>query len=460
MTRAALAAILLLLLTTGEAFAQEAARDRFPFFPSLMNSKTGAPLSSDLFLKPTECRGCHAGQYGSWVFSMHALARVDPIFVALWEKGAKEAGEATGRLCAGCHMAPGVLSGELTMGEDGHYKVSKTADYGVHCHVCHSVVESSMRETPTGLPQNASIVFDPGKVMRGPFDDSKPLWHEAAYSELHTKAEFCGNCHNVFHPVSNFTIENTYTEWKNSPYAQKGIVCQDCHMMPLEKAVSAAATMTRPVNPGKASPVGPQRPNIFTHDFVGANFTVPLLLGNQAQAEKAMERLKTAADLSLKAPEALKRGKSVDIGVTVTNKGAGHNLPTSLTEVRQMWLEVRALDGAGAELFLSGGLEKNGDLGAEAVVFQTVAVDEKGEHTFLPWKMNRFTKNTTIPPKGSATNAFTFSVPENAVGPVEVRVRLRYRSYPQALANELLGEKAITLPVVDMAAVILSLPLE
>ena len=134
-------------------------------------------------------------------------------------------------------------------------------------------------ETPTREPQNASFIVDPGPVKRGPYRDSDSPYHETEYSELHTKSEFCANCHNVFHPSNNFPIEDTYREWKTSVYAQAGIQCQDCHMMPVEKAIEAARTLVRPANPGRAAMGGPQREQVFTHEFVGANAVVTELLG-------------------------------------------------------------------------------------------------------------------------------------------------------------------------------------
>jgi len=44
------------------------------------------------------------------------------------------------------------------------------------------------------------------------------------------------------------------------------------------------------------------------------------------------------------------------------NIRAGHNLPTSLTNVRQMWLEVTAKDEAGKVLFSSGAVSPDGAL--------------------------------------------------------------------------------------------------
>ncbi len=431
-----------------------------PFFPSLLNTATGKPVKSTAFYPPSKCKGCHAEIFDQWKGSMHSNAYRDPVFQALWKLANKETNGLTDKLCAGCHTAVGTVSEEVRMGDDGEFHVSEIAEEGVQCHVCHSVVGTRMLETPTTMPQNASIVVDPSLVMRGPYDDAKPMWHKAAYSELHTKAEFCGNCHNVFHPLNNFHIENTYNEWKFSVYAQKGIVCQDCHMMPVEKAIEVARTLQKPKNPGKASPMGPDRDNVFTHEFVGGNFTVTALLGADKHAEIAKKRLKSAAGLELLLPGEADEGDIARFTVRVHNVGAGHNLPTSLTEVRQMWLDVKVTDASGQALYRSGALDEDYNLQEGTVLFRAESVDAQGRHTIKPWEIVRFAYNTTIPPKGYADREFAFLVPDDAKGPVRVEVKLRYRSYPQAVANLLLGDEAPVLPIVDMAQAEGTIPLD
>lgn len=222
-------------------------------------------------------------------------------------------------------------------------------------------------------------------------------------------------------------------------------------MMPVEKAIQVAQTLTRPQNPGQPCVIGPQRDNVFTHEFVGANFTVPALLGHKQHAEMAEKRLKSAAALDLKAPASAKAGQVVSVSVKVTNVGAGHNLPTSLTEVRQMWLDLKVTDAGGRELYRSGSLDSKGDLKEDARIFNAYAVDAKGQHTVKPWEIARFEYIKTIPAKGSMTEEFLFLLPQDAKGPLDVKAVLRYRSYPQSLANALLGKNAPTLPIVDMA---------
>jgi len=218
---------------------KSAENTKSPFYPSLINTHTGKPVKSSEFMSPNICGGCHTDIYTQWKGSMHSHAYVDPVFQALWKLGSKETEGLTDKLCAGCHTGIGTVSGEIVM-KDDEFQVSDIAKQGVQCDLCHTVVRSTFLETPTHEPQNASIVLEPGEVKRGPYKDAVSPFHETAYSELHTKSEFCANCHHVFHPVTNFHIERTYDEWKYSIYAQNDIQCQDCHMMPIEQAIERA----------------------------------------------------------------------------------------------------------------------------------------------------------------------------------------------------------------------------
>ena len=196
---------------------------------------------------------------------------------------------------------------------------------------------------------------------------------------------------------------------------------------------------------------------MYTHEFVGANAVVTELLGAKQHAAIAVKRLQNAASLELELPGG-RGGRDRPVKVRVRNETAGHNLPTSLTEVRQVWLEV-AVKAGGAEVFRSGALDADGSIDPEATMFHAIAVDKDGHHTVKPWEIVRFESNTTIPPKGSATAPYAFELPADAKGPLTVTATLRYRSYDQGLANLLLGEKAPKIPVVDMVAATGEIPL-
>jgi len=443
--------ITMAVLTAGVSLAVDTGK--YPFFPSLLNTRTGGPVSSSEFEDPNRCRTCHRDIYNQWNGSMHSNAWIDPVFQALWKIGDDETNGAIRNLCSGCHSPIGTVGEEVSFDPvRGMFGASEIAEKGVQCDFCHTVEESTWRDTPTSQPQNGSLIMNPGDVKRGPYRDSDSPGHDTAYSVLHTSAEFCGSCHHVFHPVTNFPIERTYDEWKQSVYARAGIVCQDCHMMPVEKSIEVARTLKKPTNPGQASPLGPERETVYTHEFVGGNFALPDLLGSEKHGRIARERLKSAAEIRMHLPEKAVRGELVTFKVEVVNVGAGHNLPTSLTEIRQMWLDVTVKGPKGEILMHSGALDDHGTIDPEANIFRAVAVDKDGNVTHKPWAISHFSQVRVIPPKGSDNSTFSFILPDKIKkGELTIEVVLRYRSFSQHLADLLLGEGKIQVPVVDMS---------
>jgi len=130
---------------------------------------------------------------------------------------------------------------------------------------------------------------------------------------------------------------------------------------------------------------------------------------------------------------------------------AGHSLPTSLTELREMWvtLEVRAEDGQ--ILFHSGHLEPDGEIPEGAMRFGAIAGDAQGEVTYKPWEVHQFLRKRLVSAKGSARDTFRMDVPAGFSGPLLIEARLLYRSAsPRALAS-LMGKQAFEPKQVEMA---------
>ena len=411
---------------------------------------------------PEVCGGCHLRQYKGWQGSMHSISFKDPVFQAEWAKGVKETGGAVTDLCGGCHTPIGVLSGTVKfdpkLGKHGGFTTTGVAEKGVSCDVCHSVSGSTAKTSPYGAPGNNSLVYSPGQTKFGPLKDAKSPYHKTSYSELHTKAELCGSCHNIFHPSNKFPIEHTYDEWKQTPYAQNGIVCQDCHMVPVDTAVRVADEMKRPkdlANHGLGGEVGvgaeSERDLVHDHGFVGGNAIIAPLLGVEGGEEhraEAIRRLQSVADLDMFVKTLDDKG-NYQLKVKVSNKRAGHHLPTSLTFIRQIWLEVVVTNSQGNTVFTSGLLDAGNSLPDGTVIFRNNTVDKDGKDTIDPWKIAGITETNTIPPKGHRHGLYHFNISPYATG-FNVTARLHYRSYDQAVADVLLGKGAITVPSVTM----------
>ncbi|MBE0617309.1 MAG: hypothetical protein IH608_05210, partial [Proteobacteria bacterium] len=324
-------------------FAVPAVAADQPFYPSALNTVTGLPTSPDEFTPAQRCAYCHPEQHAQWRGSMHANAFRDPLYQEAWREASRELGGSMDRLCAGCHTPVGTATEQVWIRASGEIVIAPLAEEGVTCDFCHSVARVDLLERD-GNPGNAGLALDPSGPKLGPYADAFSTFHETAYSDLHTRSEFCGACHNVFHPVSGTAIARTYDEWKGSVYAANEIHCQDCHMVPPEVAAQVAATLEKPALSGLSSNFGTARTPFFHHTFTGANAAIPSELGHGGHADDARARLRIAARVRVNAVQPPVAGGELGVEVRVQNLRAGHNLPTSMSELRQMWLRVSVID--------------------------------------------------------------------------------------------------------------------
>jgi len=426
----------------------------FALYPAVMISCSKTPhYELSRFISPETCGGCHAEIYAQWKNSMHNLSQGDIIYrLAAFDglKGLTDRNEiAEAEHCVICHNPVGYVSGfpKTTSDEKQEDRIAAITKEGIQCDFCHSA-------TGAQRVYNAAITLDPGHgednpgTKRGPFADSKADFHASAFSEFHTRAEICGVCHDVRHVAYGTKLETTYEEWTKSPYnspdASTRVVCQGCHMHH-RPGVPATGSTARPANPGTAAEGGPQRPHIFTHYFVGGNSVIPGMSGDTVKAKMAEERLKHAAELAIDA-SAARQGKVL---VTVKNTGAGHNLPTGLTDVRQMWLELKVKAAGGRVIYASGVADASGYLPDGAVIFNTVFGDGKGNAVSNIAKAKEVLRDHRVPPMGSLTETYTFAAPP--AGKLSVEARLLYRSASQKLVDRLAGAGKLRLPVTVMA---------
>lgn len=338
---------------------------------------------------PAENCGCHSTFIGQWQQSMHAQALTDPLYLTKLAEAQEATDGAIGEFCDKCHGPAATMLGEFGSGQE----MSPGAAEGIGCSFCHQVVGLD------GEPANTSHLVVADDTRRAQIKDPKAP-HAAAYSAFHETAEFCGGCHNVNHPVNGMHLEATYTEWKESPYAEEGIVCQDCHM-------SAAPGQIGP-STGKAGAGGPERDNIYQMTFVGGQVAL-------GPSEVATARLQSAAEMELEVAEIVGAGEKTPVTVTVINSGAGHYLPTGLTEIRQMWLSVFVEEPGGDKRQIG---ERR---------FGTILRDEAGNAPVELWEASEIESDDRIPPKESITETYEFDM-GSGVDQATVTAALYYQS--------------------------------
>ena len=436
--------ILLVMAAAGSAATSYFPVDRefFPYYPSLIKWDR----SNAGFTEPEVCQGCHPQQYDEWNGSVHALAFQDPVYQGELNKGFKAVGHEITRQCEGCHSPAGMVTGEIK--GPGYKGLGRMALAGVSCDICHSISGVTHWQTPSREPENGSFILSPGAdtkdgpklIKRGPAKTSADCgggFHECTESPLHTQADLCAGCHQVYHYESHFPLESTYLEWKHGPYAQKDIHCQDCHMVETETFLKTADSFRKPER------------SEYRHYFSGANYLLYYLAGAAAKKsgdrdlaaslekkyQMAVAKLKAAADLEVR--PVYRKGVLSEVKVRVKNIRAGHNLPTSLTNVREMWLEVTAKDAAGNVVLTGGGLDKDGSVAADARLFNSDGMGKDFHFAIDPWVVTAFSRHDTIPPRGYK-DAWFGVAPVKQQGSVTVEARLLYRQADQKVAGKLL----------------------
>jgi hypothetical protein len=423
---------------------------RGPFGYSLIAAEGGAQLGIGDFAPYEECGDCHERQWEELQGSMHVISHTDPLYRSTAELAREEAGEEIYAYCSGCHAPQGVTTGLIPGTPEA--ELPEIAKAGILCDVCHQVSRLTGSSGPWGEPGNASLVLSPDadRKFGPPGGDDAAADHEVETREFLDRSEFCASCHTIIHPLNGLRLEHTYGEWKQSIYAEKGIQCQDCHMRSVEDAVRVAETLAPVVVIGRSEPSGEER-EIHPHHFVGGNANAEVLGGSAEHAAMAEARLKSAARLEIELPPSAVAGTALEFDVVVHNVAAGHSLPTSLTELREMWvtLEVRAEDGQ--ILFHSGHLEPDGGIPEGAMRFGAIAGDAQGRVTYKPWEVHQFLRKRLVPAKGLASDTFSVDLPAGVSGLLLIEARLLYRSAsPTALAS-LMGKQAFEPKQVEMA---------
>lgn len=385
------------------------------------------------FENPKVCSTCHREIYEEWVHSRHAKAWDNKWYQPDYLRAHEETDGLTDLLCGACHAPIAARTGLLPP-VDGS-KFDETSTQGISCDFCHTV-------TGVEKMENMGHVSEPGNLKRGPRGDGWSLHHEVKFTEILTKADFCGSCHMVIHPLTGVHIIDTWEDWKNNYYGQNNIRCQDCHMTPTPGVTK---------RPGRAALMGKKRDNLAFHGFVGGSAYIQDALGHTRQAELSRAVLRAAAEVKLS--EQVTDDGTLELRVDVHNVGAGHKIPTGTTYIRIMWLQVEVKDMAGNVVYRSGFVDDNNHVDPDAVFFRVLFKDKDGNLTGKSWRAHGIGYDRRIPARGKDSETYRITLPGK--GEYDVSTRLMYRSFTQASLDEMNERTGQNLPPVqsiEMAA--------
>ncbi len=354
-------------------------------------------LSREKLMDPQTCRECHAPHYDEWSGSMHAYAAEDPVFRAMNARGQEETDGELGSFCVGCHAPLAVREGLTT---DGLNLDSVPESMrGITCYFCHDA------EAVEGTHNNP-IRLAGGRTMRGPIADpvDSPA-HRSAYSRLldgsdFASADLCGSCHDIVLPSppapAPVELERTFAEWKDTLFSpfhgdpDRGLTCNACHMAP----------RSAPAAEGRGLKV--KQRTVHAHDFAGVDVALTPFPRMAEQRALVQEFL----DTTLRADICVEQlGSVATLRVTLENLAAGHAWPSGAAQDRRAWVEVRAFDASGAELYASGvvpdGVAVTSVVDPDLWLFRDETFDEQGAPVHMFWEVASV-KRSTIP--GPITN--------------------------------------------------------
>lgn len=429
----------------------------------LRGTDGGASVDPEAWTNSVICAGCHAEIARQWSSSLHHFAAgSDPYYVVLEDLAAQDVGEGFRAWCMGCHAPQAILSGETrTTAPDPLFRDGRMADGGtaaldadlaMHAHAvdegtsclfCHRVTK--IEESGGAAGGNASLDVSPADRPTYPFETSDSAILRAfgerlirARPEVHATSlmanitgdganRLCAACHEEFAPGTGAYIVNTWQEWAASPYnapddPAANRTCLDCHMHASVESIGKDV-------PGRATDGGPLQANVVSHSFVGAQYHLAGLR-NPAAAAESVALLRRAAGLSA-------RVENGALLVRIENTGAGHDLPTGVSDFRQMWLDITVTDASGRVVLRSGALDGAGRLDPAARLFQK-AFDDRSAHAVALrfWQLARYSADTRIPAGGHRDESF--ALPADTRWPVTAEVRLMFRTFPQWVTDKVL----------------------
>lgn len=163
-------------------------------------------------LNPDSCGQCHPKQYAGWRASRHARAMGPGVMGQLLAVEPDAVGEL--RACTSCHAPLAEQEKTLETALRGETRTGALHERGLVCAGCH--VRGNVRYGPPPLQPLTGHAHG-GFVISRAFEDGR----------------FCATCHQFGkdgYVLNGKPLENTYAEWRASPYAKQKVQCQGCHM--------------------------------------------------------------------------------------------------------------------------------------------------------------------------------------------------------------------------------------
>jgi predicted CXXCH cytochrome family protein len=348
------------------------------------------------------CGNCHQAEYAAWSASVHSHSADDPMmtFCAGVEQGLR--GQQFSRQCAGCHDPVSARLGDSTL----------TAKKSITCLGCHDVTRLIQAGGNSDLQASSHDWTQDHKA--------------SATASLTTLRDpkFCGGCHKQFVPGDGLLPAfNTLTEWETSPYATASTqtLCVDCHMAKTN--------------------------GVADHRAPGGNLYMGMRVSDATLIADQTANLTNFITLT-----ATVSGTTAT--VDVYNKGSGHAFPTGVSDVREAWVELQAVDGTGTALAHYGGPAADGTIPSTAARLGTDIASSDG--TIL--LQHELSSTTSLPYDNRVMPHqhvdFPLDIPASPpTGTTEIDAVLYYRNVRTTYYRLALGDATAVAPQTELARV-------
>ena len=455
------------------------------FEPSLARTASGNFIPADTLMMDKYCQECHPDVYEGWFHSVHHFSSFnnEPYHFSVSKTREKllerDGNVKASRWCAGCHDPVPFFSGAF---DDPKFDTRNhpTAHAGITCTVCHAITHVNSTkgnadytiEEPVHYPfaksKNSILKFINRQMVK-----AKPEFHKKTFlKNLHKTPEFCSTCHKVSLP---FEL-NHYKEWlrgqnhydnyhlsgvsghgvRSFYYPPKAVDnCNQCHM-PFKSSDDFGADFFS----GKSKGL-----QIHDHLFLGANTGIAHIRNKPDIVKKHQDFLKDSViveifglkeggkvDGKLIAPirptiPSLKPGKKYLLEVVVRTMKVGHLFSQGTADSNEIWIDV-AMENDGKTIGKSGGLGKGREVDPWSHFLNVYMLDKDGNRIDRRNASDIFTPlyNNQMPPGTGQVVHYSFQVPEDTEGEIDVSVKLNYRKfdakymkyvYPDKLENDL-----------------------
>lgn len=473
------------------------------FEPSLARTSTGNFIPAEAMMMNEYCLECHPDTYKSWTHSVHAFSSFNNPFYAFSVKETRRVshekqGDVTdARWCAGCHDPVPFFSGAFdeSRWDDPNYDVAgdPLGAASISCTVCHSIVHvgSSRGNADYTIEESPHYPFTFSESpllqwVNRQLVKAKPGFHKRTFlkPEVHRHDAFCSTCHKVHLPeeLNDYKWlrgQNHHDSFRLSGVSGHGILswyyppkaetdCNGCHM-----AAFASEDFGAKRRDGVLS--------IKDHSFLSANPAIAhvldlpekdaILAAVEAFNKGVMRvdivgvREEGAVDGTLHAPlrpalPTLEPGGQYLFDVVVRTLKMGHELTQGTADSNEVWLDVTVRDGTRL-IGRSGGMGPGNEVDPWSKFFNVFMLDRDGNRIDRRNPQDIFVPlyNNQVPPGAGDLTQFLLDVPQDAVGPIEIDVALRYRKFDTTYMRYVFGpERTNDLPILTLAEDRLFLP--